>query len=289
MGRFQGIAVGIAAALLVGLYLGPRTTPLNKIMPGSAQQGTAEDVVHLEAEDVIGKAKALLDSVTFAKIAGLEAKLAAANGVSKEVDALKALSSAWNTVGDFFVGGIYAEKVAQLLPSDSAWTIAGSTYGIAVNTEKDASKRAFGAKKAVEAFDNALNFDSTNVSLQINKALMLVELSRADRSVPPMQGILLLRKVGDEHPENVSAQLNLGRLSMESGQIEKALPRLEAVIALPLATRQDKLEAHYLLADAQRRLGNSSAAIEQLEKAATFAEGAIKIELQKEIDAMKKQ
>lgn len=45
----------------------------------------------------------------------------------------------------------------------------------------------------------------------------------------PMQGILKLRSIADEHPENFRAQYHLGRFSAQTGQWDKVIERFEIV------------------------------------------------------------
>lgn len=62
-----------------------------------------------------------------------------------------------------------------------------------------------------------------NVENLIDSALGLVA------SPQPMQGILMLRQIADDHPENFRAQYNLGLLSAKTGQWEKVIERFEMV------------------------------------------------------------
>jgi uncharacterized protein HemY len=43
-----------------------------------------------------------------------------------------------------------------------------------------------------------------------------------------MKGILMLRELDTQHPNNVSVLSQLGRLAIKTGQWEKAITRLEA-------------------------------------------------------------
>ena len=48
----------------------------------------------------------------------------------------------------------------------------------------------------------------------------------------PMQGILKLKEIADNNPENENAQLYLGIFSIQSGQYDKALDRFDNVIKI---------------------------------------------------------
>ena len=45
----------------------------------------------------------------------------------------------------------------------------------------------------------------------------------------PMRGIMMLREIAEEEPENVEVQWHLGLFSVKSGQMEKALERFKKV------------------------------------------------------------
>lgn len=61
------------------------------------------------------------------------------------------------------------------------------------------------------------------VENQIDSALAIIS------SDAPMQGILLLRDIAEEHPDNFRAQYNLGLFSAQTGQWEKVLERFTLV------------------------------------------------------------
>jgi predicted Zn-dependent protease len=45
----------------------------------------------------------------------------------------------------------------------------------------------------------------------------------------PMRGIMMLRQIAEEEPENAEAQWHLGLFSVQSGQMERALERFKKV------------------------------------------------------------
>lgn len=57
-------------------------------------------------------------------------------------------------------------------------------------------------------------------------------LAELNSGAPPMETILKLRKLAEEHPENVEAQYHLGMFSWQTGQYDKSMERLKKVIAL---------------------------------------------------------
>ena len=51
-----------------------------------------------------------------------------------------------------------------------------------------------------------------------------------EERINPMQGIMMLRGILDEDPQNEKALFNMGRLSMVSGQFEIAIQRFETLV-----------------------------------------------------------
>lgn len=82
---------------------------------------------------------------------------------------------------------------------------------------------------------------------KINKAIQFVNSGEQ-----PMQGIMLLREVLEEDPNNVRAHFQLGIFSITSGQYNKAIERFEKVKSLDSTV----VEADYYLGHAYANLGN---------------------------------
>lgn len=66
-----------------------------------------------------------------------------------------------------------------------------------------------------------------SVQVELEQAVQLVQ-----QGTNPMEGILKIRQISEEHPENVDAQLWLGVFSEQSGQVDKAKDRFNKVVAL---------------------------------------------------------
>lgn len=66
---------------------------------------------------------------------------------------------------------------------------------------------------------------------QVNAIITKMNAAMASGE-PPMAAILELRKLADEHPENVEAQYHMGVFGWQSGQYDKAIERFKKVLAL---------------------------------------------------------
>ncbi|HRW90872.1 MAG TPA: tetratricopeptide repeat protein [Flavobacteriales bacterium] len=64
------------------------------------------------------------------------------------------------------------------------------------------------------------------IDLRVQEAVALVN------GTQPMQGIMMLREILQEDPDNVEAHWNLGLFSVQSGQYDKAVERFQKVLEL---------------------------------------------------------
>ncbi len=101
--------------------------------------------------------------------------------------------------------------------------------------------------------------DNMDPDLRVDEALRELQ----DGSVPPMQAILKIRAVAEEHPNNQKAQLTLGLLSLQTAQFSNAVIRFGNLIAL------DSLngESWRFLAEAKLGSGDTVEARNDFEKA----------------------
>lgn len=74
------------------------------------------------------------------------------------------------------------------------------------------------------------------VSDQINEAF--ANIRNGDSPEAQMMGILKMRSLAEEYPENSDLQWNMGLFSMQSGQFQKALDRFKNVLKID-SSRQD--------------------------------------------------
>jgi Flp pilus assembly protein TadD len=176
---------------------------------------------------------------------------------------LKQLSAAWHNTGHEDIAAHYAEQVAEKEKTDAAWSIAGANYFLALKQTEDRSMRDYTTQKAVAAFQNAVSLNPQKLEHRINLALCYTENPPADN---PMKGILQLRELDSQNPNNVAINTQLARLAIKTGQFDRAIDRLEKV--LPLEPNNAKLIC--LLAEAYTG-ANSPKAAETIKKCEAMA------------------
>lgn len=246
----------LAVALLFALYWGcDRKPPQQEALERSRSlvvEATGIDVLEQEAKD----------NLTPAELAGItELEIAAEEALadSARVSVYKKLSGRWYELGYPVVAGYYAQQVAGLNNTEEAWSIAGTTYTIALQRAEEERIRSFATGRAVTSFENAISLNPDNPANQVNLALVYTENPPEEN---PMQGIQMLLELNKEYPDNVYILNNLGRLAIRTGQFERAVERLEKAISLS----PDNSNSICLLAEAYEGAGDNARAAEFQER-----------------------
>lgn len=116
--------------------------------------------------------------------------------------------------------------------------------------------------------------EELSIEQKIQKAVELVQGGGA-----PMQGIMLLREVLQEDPNNADANFHLGVFSIQSGQFEKGIARFENV----LNADPSRIDAYYYLGYIYTQLEDKEQAIENY---TTFLNSSTNDELNKEVQGI---
>ena len=250
MAQPQYLALGVAALAFLGITFG-----LDRLAPPMREGASAvTKLSSTSARALMREATDGMDARAEAEIHGLERMLDAAESDARKADVMKQLSGAWYRAGRPALAGHFAEQVAEIAPSDTAWSIAATTYSLCLRADSlSAKQQAFCEERAVPAYETAISLAPAESSHRLNLAIHLAENPPADN---PMRGILLLRELNEADPEDVGVLIQLGRLSLQTGQLENARKRLSEAVRVDPANRN----AQCLLAEAAGRLGDAAAA-----------------------------
>lgn len=224
--RLQLVVLCSAVLFFSVLYFGcPTKSPNQKSAETSRKlSGDGADV-----ESMVPIWKEKLPSVQHDEIEKLEGQLAAVTADTTKNRLLKKLSGAWFRAERPDVAGFYAEKVADIEKTEESWSIAGSTYFFGVQNSKDETMKMTCTTGAIKSFENAASLNPKNTTNKLQLALCYVENPPKEN---PMKGILLLRELNTQEPNNVPVLNTLGRLAIKTGQWEKAVERLQQAISL---------------------------------------------------------
>lgn len=148
---------------------------------------------------------------------------------SIKVEALKKYSSMWYEYGYPTISAFFAEEVAKTEKTAASWSIAGTTYTLAMKGNEDALEKEYARNRAIGAFESAISLEPEVVNHKINLALVNVESPPKEQ---PMKGILMLRDLNTAYPKDVAVMNQLARLALQTNQIDKAIERLESAISI---------------------------------------------------------
>jgi tetratricopeptide (TPR) repeat protein len=146
---------------------------------------------------------------------------------SAKADYYRQLSGLWYDFKRPAVAGYYAEQVALLSGGEEAWSIAGTTYSICVQQEKNEKIKAFCTQKAIETLEKAVSVNPGELRHKVNLSLVYAENPPKDN---PMKGVLMLVDLNKKNPGQPMVLAQLGRLAIKTGQFEKAVERLEQAV-----------------------------------------------------------
>ena len=252
MNKAQYLAIISALVLFLGLYFGFDTK--------TDKQKTAEHSRSLQAEStgfetLLADAKAHLEAGQSSQVAQQEQLLENADTDAQRAVVMKRLSRLWYEFGQIPVAGGFAEQVAELENTDSAWSVAGATYYNGLVGSQDPVVRSYCASHAVKAFESAASLNPAQPEHRVNLALVYAENPPPDN---PMQAVMMLRELEGKHPDNPAVFNALGRLAIKTGQWQRAIERLEKAWSL------DKKNPNTpcLLAKAYEGAGNTTKANE---------------------------
>lgn len=254
MNTAQYLVVAAALALFAGLYWGFSTTSPSqkKTAQSRALQGESTGF-----ETLLADARGRLNPEQAAQLNAAEAALAEAASDSARIGQLKQVSALWYDFGQVTAAAGFAEQVAQMENTDSAWSVAGALFYSALAASEDSKLRDFCTGRAVKAFESAASLNPGEAEHRVNLALVYAE------NPPPndqMKAVMMLRDLEKQFPDDASVYNALGRLAIKTGQWDRAIERLEK--AWSLDPQNPKTPC--LLAKAYQGAG-------QADKAAEFA------------------
>jgi tetratricopeptide (TPR) repeat protein len=247
----QFIAIGVAIAAFLALYLWPSRVPeidnRYDILADSALTAMpaeqAERIRSLEA----ALEKALKRSSPDGEAKGLYAQL----------------DQAWQAEGLEAVAAEQARLAANLEPLEAdAYGAVGDRFMALIPTAGDDQERVDYVFRAIHSYEEALELNPEDLDRKVGLATLYT-----DHQGNIMQGVMLLREVAAADSTNSEAQMRLGRFSLMSGQVDKALGRFRTVV------RQDSLNlpARILLAQTLANAGREGEAIKELQEGLVLA------------------
>lgn len=244
VGRPQLLLLFISFLLFSLIYFGLDRKPKSqqKVEQSRAAKSEVTDPTILIAE-----AKETLKDEQSSYLHVLENDLRA--NAEDPIPYMEKLARKWFELKFPAISGYYAEEIAKISNTEDAWSIAGTTFTMALKGEKSEKVKAYCSQHALSAYEKTISLSPDNVDHRINQALVYVEHPAKDN---PMKGIQMLLGLKDKYPENASVLVQLGRLAISTGQYERAIERLNTALELD----NENTKAPCLLAQAYEATGN---------------------------------
>ena len=258
MSKIQLVVILSSVLLFTILYLGFDTKPSNRAKIDTQRTQAAKTT---DIKTLLNEAGSKVLPTELKKIADTELNLDTASSDAGKAKWLKELSRLWYNSGQYGIAGFYAEQVAKVEQSDSAWSIAGATYHAGMVAAESEKEQQFCTDRAVAAFENAISIVPKQMEHRLNLALVYTIRPPQNN---PMKGILMLRNLEEEYPEEPKVFFHLGRLALQTGQMNKAIERLNQAIRLDDNYRN----AHCLLAEVYTQTGKVQQSTTHAEKCA---------------------
>jgi len=227
MGKAQWILLSVGFVVVAFIYLTFETRPpeayeFDKSRSFQMQRTSVTNLVREKLPE--------LSSADQMDIRSIKTSIENSSNRADSISLLKKLSGAWYEQKEPVLAGYYAEMVAELEESAESWSMAGTTYAIALHNNSTPKKeKIYAANQSRSAFENAISLEPKNINHRINLALTYV---RQPLENQPMKGIQMLLDLNEKYPDEEAVLYQLGRLAIQTGQYTKAIERLERVVEL---------------------------------------------------------
>lgn len=257
MGKNQWALLAFGCLLVAILYFGFSIRP-----PEAAKKDKERSLqaVQTSAAVLINDKMPSLKAEAKRDVQALNSELKSASKSADSLELLKELSGVWFSQNEAAVAGYYAKKVAEILNTAEAWSIAGTTFAYGLNKSSLPEKeKEYIISESRKAFENAISLAPDTIDHRVNLAVTFVKAPPEDN---PMKGIQMLLRLNEEYPDHAAVLFQLGRFGIQTGQYEKAIARLEKAVSL----EPKRTEAYCLLSKAYLELGQSEKARQAEEK-----------------------
>ncbi len=282
MKKQQWITVLAGLILVLVVYIaGVTSTPKSSTPAAGTPQSAG--VQSVTTEILLQKAKQRLKPEQVARLAALESSVKRGDVKDQQLHVFHQLAKFWSDSARMFEPyAYYTSEAAKLENSEKSLTFAAHLFLDNLLTEGDPAMQHWLGDNAKVLLDKALVINPANDSSKIGLGICYMFGNISDN---PMKGILEVRKVVQEHPDNLYGQLVLGLGGKKSGQYDKAIERFKIVVD----KQPDNLEAIFNLAETFEMKGDKANAVIWYQKARDIIKVPdAKIALDKRIKDLKK-
>ena len=253
--KIRVILFGAAAILIFLLYLLPRVVVDNDQQEVTRESSSGEGMSAAQKEAIAEAHAVDVNEDMRDRIARFRDSLRLAENSEKSLIFADSLAGLYQDINLPDSAAMFIEEIAETDPTLENKRRAGDAFYEAYGFAADPQRRSELAAKARGYYEQVLEAEPSDLAVKNRVAMTWLASST------PMQGILLLREIVQEDPENEQAMFNLGVLSMQSGQYDRAVERFEALTA----AYPDNIEAQFFLGVSYLETGKRNKARKQFE------------------------
>jgi len=273
------LLIGFGVVLMVILWIAPSTPPATAVKP-MEQPTQTENITLPQILTEVKKNIPPYQSIF------LETEQAKVDKATNKADSLLynrvLLQYCKDSLHNFILGSYYLKNVALLENSEKNLTFAAQLILDSMMISGQPAVQNWLASSAKELFERSLQLNGSRDSSKIGLAACYIF---GNLSNNPMIGILPLKEIVKNNPDNVYAQMILGLGGRKSGQYDKAIERFNIIVT----NHPDNLEATVNLAECYELKGDKTTAIKWYETfKSKISNPAIITEVDNRIEALKK-
>lgn len=217
MNKVQILLLVIAVLLVVGIYSLPKVVVDNE---SSEEAAFIDETI---PGGIIDHSSEIPEEVQ-PRIAFWKDRLFSNGRIQPNIESLDSLMAVFMEINKYDSAAYYALLYAEDLNQISLWQKAGDAYFEAFTYALDKAKIDFLGGKAREVYQKVLAEQPDNYGVQHNVAMTIVQSSS------PMQGIMMLREILEQDPDNQRTLMSMGRMSISTSQFENGAERFEAYV-----------------------------------------------------------
>lgn len=255
------LAIAIPIAAIAFLYFaGSTTRPPDEthnhagLPPQASPDGMmGPSVAPASFDSLLQAAKKKLAPQDQTEISLLENNITRGNVKDQQIQSYETLGKLWLRHKNRYIAAHYFGASGKLENSEKKLNFAAHLLSEELQTAANPAVRRWMANEAIDYYNGSLAINPTNDTAKIDLAVVYI-----DGAGQTMKGIEQLLAVVRKDSTNVAANVILGKMAVESGQLVKAIVRGQTILSMD----KNNLEAHLFMAEAYKRQGNKTKAIE---------------------------
>lgn len=210
-GRQVGLIVGAGVLLVVALFLVSVVSQENRPATAAQGGGAAAGAATVVSEPTPAPPPAAIAG----RAAELEDEITHLEGTELQASQLE-LVELYAGAGRYDLAAPIQQQLAEAVDTEGAWTRTGNFYYDAMEQEEGGA-RAYYAKRAVAAYQNALELNPDNLDVRTDMAVAY--MYDPDN---PMEAIRQTNLVLDADSNHVQANFNRGIMLMQINRLDQA-------------------------------------------------------------------